>query len=148
MRIEDVCLWHIARWGLSYTIFKLSDLKLQCSQPEGDKFSATVTVTIKNCGSRSGSEVVQVYVGLPKSPMVQHPEKQLRTFKKVKDLQPGSSVPVEMQLDKYALAYWHEPSSSWRADSGEYTVKVGTSSNNLTQQTTFHLDKTFTWNGI
>ncbi|PVF98856.1 hypothetical protein CPB86DRAFT_850239 [Serendipita vermifera] len=135
-------------WGLSYTTFELSDLKLQYSQPEGDNFSATVTLTVKNCGSRPGSEVVQIYVGLPKNPIVQHPEKQLRAFKKVKDLKSGSSVSIVMQLDKYALAYWHEPSSSWRADAGDYTVKVGTSSTELNQESTLRLEKAFIWTGI
>ncbi|MGI3224271.1 glycoside hydrolase family 3 C-terminal domain-containing protein [Streptomyces sp. GTA36] len=47
-------------YGLSYTAFTLADLAV--GTPDGDAFTATVTVT--NTGSRAGRHVVQLY-GLP-----------------------------------------------------------------------------------
>lgn len=95
-----------------------------------------------------GSEVVQVYIQMPKTAGVQHPQKQLRAFHKAKDIEPGASVTISMALDKYAVSYWHEPSECWRAEAGIYVVLAGTSSNILTQRSTLHLEETFEWTGL
>lgn len=69
-------------YGLSYTTFKYTDLQLKVT---GDHVSGTVKV--KNTGSRSGAEVVQVYVG-NRTSQIEKPIKTLANFVKV-SLVPG-----------------------------------------------------------
>ncbi|KAG8835364.1 hypothetical protein FRC17_003847 [Serendipita sp. 399] len=135
-------------WGLSYTSFELKDLHVSTQSGTESTFTASVTATVKNMGSLTGSEVVQVYVAYPTNPLVQHPKRQLRGFAKVKDIKPGESKVATILLNKYAVSYWHEPLAQWTADSGEYTILVGTSSRNLPISTTLNLDKGFTWSGL
>ncbi|KAG8855732.1 hypothetical protein FRB91_001846 [Serendipita sp. 411] len=135
-------------WGLSYTSFELSDLKVSTQSETKSPFAATVTVTVKNTGSLIGSEVVQLYIEYPPSPYVQHPMRQLRGFAKAKDLSPGESKTMTISLNKYAVSYWHEPSAQWKVETGEYTVSVGTSSRNLSHSTKLQVDTDFTWSGL
>lgn len=116
--------------GISYTTFEYSDLKI-----EGQK----VTMTLKNTGKVAGSEVVQVYLGVPwtwnfrggyRSP------KALKQFVKVKDLAPGASKTVEMDLDDRAFSYWDTSKAQWVKDKGwlfdsHYKVYVGSSSRDI-----------------
>ena len=69
-------------YGQSYTSFAFSDLTVT---PAGD--GATVSVKVKNTGSRAGAEVAQVYVEFPAS--AGEPPLQLKGFDKV-SLQPGA----------------------------------------------------------
>lgn len=109
-----------------------------------------VTVKITNTGSIVGSEVVQLYITLPKGHLT-HPEKQLRAFRKVKDLGPGMTAEVELVLDKYAVSYWDDVAAgeaSWRADKGTYVVRVGGSSDKLVKEATFEVGRAFEWIGL
>lgn len=143
----SACLTDRHSWGLSYTTFELSNVHATRPTKDGPKLKVSVDVKITNTGSRTGSEVIQIYVRLPKVKGIQHPEKQLRSFKKVKDLAPGDSRTVTMILDKYAVSYWHEPSARWRAEKGIYTVLAGTSGGNL-KEAIFELEEAFTWDGL
>lgn len=109
----------------------------------------TVTLSIKNTGSVTGSESVQVYVSLPPAPFGQlHPPKQLQGFAKVKDLKAGESKTVSIVLDKYAVSYWEEGISKWRAEVGEYTVSVAASSADVRLVRKFEITKEFEWRGL
>jgi beta-glucosidase len=76
--------------GLSYTTFAFSDLKVQ-GAGEGRK----VTLRLQNTGQRAGSEVVQLYVGMPVA--TAEPPQLLKQFQKVL-LQPGESRELSMDL--------------------------------------------------
>ena len=65
-------------YGLSYTTFDYQQIK----SVKQDKDKVTVTVLVKNSGSRDGEEVVQLYASYPES-KVERPMKQLRAFSKV-----------------------------------------------------------------
>lgn len=132
-------------FGLSYTNFELRDLRVSTSGPEC-KFN--VNLKVKNTGSLTGSEVVQVYVSYPSNGRVQHPIKQLRAFQKAKDVKPGASTELSMVLDKYAFSYWDEPLAKWRVDAGEFAVLVGTSSKDIVLQTTVTVQQGFVWTGL
>ncbi len=111
-------------FGLSYTTFKLSDLKLDKAElTEAETLDLSVVVT--NTGARAGSETVQVYVGDPES-SVKRPVKELKAFEKV-FLQPGESKTVFFRLDRRAFAYWSEKLADWRVESGRFDILVGTS---------------------
>ncbi|QRV86694.1 glycoside hydrolase family 3 protein [Ceratobasidium sp. AG-Ba] len=134
-------------FGLSYTSFEVSDLKLQEPRSHDTLIQVKASVTVKNTGSNTGSETVQLYVAPPKGP-VTHPNLQLRAFAKAIDLAPGASTTVELSFGKYGVSFWHEEDETWRADAGEYGVFVGTSSEHLPLSSSFTLKRTFSWRGL
>lgn len=139
----------IYRFGLSYTTFSFSDLKVAPSAGLGaaDDFAVQVEVTVTNTGSRMGSEVVQVYVALPDIGLTT-PRLQLRAFAKVRDLAPGESKRVVVGLDKYAVSYWDTTGRQWKAPKGAYGVHVGRSSEDIVLEGEFAVEKEFTWVGL
>lgn len=117
--------------GLSYTTFKLSDLRLSSSTLDLDQ-NDTVTVTVKvtNTGARAGAEVVQLYIRDPMSTQPKE-DKALKGFAKVY-LEPGQSKDVTMHITKEELSSFDEELHSWVCEPGLYQVLVGNSSRNIT----------------
>ena len=97
-------------YGLSYTNFSYSDLKVQLH---------TVTVTVTNTGSYAGAEVVQLYVAAPQD-SIHRPLRELKGFQKV-FLQPGESKAVTFQLDDRSFALWQD---GWKIPGGTYHVQI------------------------
>ncbi|TEB18147.1 hypothetical protein FA13DRAFT_1746415 [Coprinellus micaceus] len=134
--------------GLSYTTFSLSNLNISKPTVADGELSATATVTVKNTGNVVGSQVVQLYVTLPKTSLLTHPELQLKAFGKVKDLAPGQEQEVTLRLDKYAVSYWGETLDTWVVERGSYGVSVGFASDAIALRGTFEVEKGFEWNGL
>lgn len=111
--------------GLSYTAFEYSDLKLSHSEINDGKL-LTAEVTVRNIGSRTGKEIVQLYVSGRKSSVIR-PLKELKGFEKV-ELKPGEAKKVMFRLDSRAFSYYCEEIGDWYAESGEYEIMVGASS--------------------
>lgn len=107
----------------------------------------TVSLQITNTGAVAGSEVAQVYVTLPATSELTHPPLQLKGFAKV-NIEPGKSEVVQIQLDKYAVSYWDDRFSTWAVEKGEYLVRAGPSSDKLSLEATFVIEKGFEWQGI
>lgn len=122
-------------YGLSYTNFEYSDLKLS-SPTFSDPVS--VEVTIKNTGSIKGKEVVELYLQAPKSNL-DKPVQELKGFAKTRVLAPGESQRVSFILDARLLASFDSNKTSWVADAGEYVVKIGSSSRDLRVNGSFSL---------
>ncbi|KZV61870.1 glycoside hydrolase family 3 protein [Peniophora sp. CONT] len=133
--------------GLSYTTFAISDLKISEPIVTDNDLSLEVSATVKNTGSVSGSEVVQVYVSLP-NVRVTTPKLQLRGFAKVRDLAPGEARMATVKLERLACAFWEERSGRWEARKGTYGVYVGSSSYELPLEGEFELKRTLSWNGV
>ena len=112
-------------FGLSYTTFEFSKPKVQVS---GD--IVTVSVTVKNTGSVSGKEVAQVYVTAPKG-RLEMPVHELKAFAKTRELQPGESQTLSMQIERRLLASFDESASQWLAEGGQYVFHIGSSSRDL-----------------
>lgn len=110
-------------YGLSYTDFTYSDLKLN-STTFTDKLTATVKVT--NSGKTAGKEVVQVYISAPTA-KIDKPAAELKAFAKTGLLKPGESQTLTFTLTAHDLASYQTKTNSWIADGGSYTVKIGTS---------------------
>ena len=111
-------------YGLSYTRFRLDDLKVSV-QPAGP---VTATVEVTNTGDRRGGEVVQVYVGGADGPA--GPPRRLEGFAKVA-LDPGERRKVTVDLGPRAFARWDSDRDDWVQPVGSYTVYTGTSSRDL-----------------
>ncbi|EEB97656.1 hypothetical protein MPER_02984, partial [Moniliophthora perniciosa FA553] len=138
-------LFHFG-YGLSYTKFSLSDLTIK-NTSKGDSVAAEVSITVKNEGSVSGSEVVQVYISYPDNGIT-HPQLQLRGFAKARDLAPGSSSNVTISLDKYAVSYWDNNKHCWLVAVGEYGVHVGFSCDNIILGEKLKISEAFAWTGL
>lgn len=125
--------------GLSYTTFEISDIRTDSSS-YNDKTSVKVSVKITNTGSRSGKEVLQIYV-IPetKSEFVIRPSMELKAFEKI-SLDAGESKTVTFTLDRRAFAYYDAESEEWCVPTGDYTIAAGNSSANLTAKLTIHID--------
>jgi beta-glucosidase len=112
--------------GLSYTSFDMHDLSVSPGLPG----YVTATAQVTNTGTRSGSEVVQVYVERPSDPAVPQPPRQLAGFAKV-TLAPGETKQVTVRLVPRAFAYWDSSSHGWVVPDGTYRIVVGNSSRHL-----------------
>jgi beta-glucosidase len=125
-------------FGLSYTTFKYSNLKL--IPADGTNGIVTARFEIKNTGKLAGAEVAQLYVQ-EKNPSVMRPEKELKGFKKI-FLKPGEKQTVTIPLDQRAFAFYDPAKVSWVAESGDYQIEIGSSSRDLRLKERFHLGKT------
>lgn len=111
-------------YGLSYTSFEYSDIKLSATQLKGNQ-NLTASVTVTNTGKMEGKEVVQLYihdvVGANTRPV-----KELKGFQKI-DLQPGESKTVSFNISTNDLKYYHtDMSYGWEA--GDFEIMIGSSS--------------------
>jgi beta-glucosidase len=95
-------------YGLSYTSFEYSNLKLSSSDFNGE---LTATVEVKNIGSVAGREVVQVYVSAPNGKL-EKPEEALVAFGKTKLLQPGEAETLSFKIKTKDIASFDEATSS------------------------------------
>jgi beta-glucosidase len=86
-----------------------------------------ITFTITNVGPVDGSEVPQLYLGLPAE--AQEPPKILRGFERVY-LAAGESKQVTLVLTQKDISYWNVVTQKWTAAPGTYTVWISTSANN------------------
>ena len=109
-------------FGLSYTTYSYSDLKVTPGNP------TTVSFTVKNTGSRAGSEITEVYAALPAG--TGEPPKRLVGWSKV-HLEPGASTQVNVSIDPLYLSVFDESADGWKLIPGSYTFMVGGSSQNL-----------------
>ncbi len=116
-------------YGLSYTTFEYSDAKINESKGE-----YTITVNVKNTGKKAGKEVVQLYVSAPQAKQLNKPEQELKAYAKTKELKPGESEIVTLNVKAADLASFNEAASAWKVDAGEYLFKIGTSSRDIKAQ--------------
>ena len=115
-------------YGLSYTTFEYSDLKLSAKEIK-DTDTLTVSLKVKNTGSMAGKEIVQLYVA-DKTNAASRPVKELKNFVKV-ELAPGEEKVVAMELDKRSFAWYNTEISDWYAATGTYEILVGSSSRDI-----------------
>lgn len=115
-------------YGLSYTQFDMSQVKTDKSQySEQDEIE--VSFELENAGSIDGAEVIQVYVGKPKS-KVERAQKELKGYQKI-SLKSGTTESGNISIPVSSLKYYDESSQSWVLEKGAYLVYVGNSSDNV-----------------
>jgi beta-glucosidase len=114
--------------GLSYTKFEYRGLKLDRANPKvGDHVS--LSLEVKNVGSRAGTDVVQLYLRDAES-SVDRPEKELKGFRRV-FLQPGQTQQVTFTLDRAAMSFFDPKEQAWVVEPGMFEVLVGASSRDI-----------------
>ncbi|MNO23041.1 Thermostable beta-glucosidase B [compost metagenome] len=126
-------------FGLSYTEFEYSNLVLDKTSIN-DTEAVQVRVTVKNTGSRTGQEIVQLYVGDVQSSVIR-PLQELKGFQKV-ELQPGEAREVSFTLNKRAFAYYNVQLGDWHAESGTFRIGVGASSRDIRLSTSLEVAST------
>ena len=109
-------------YGLSYTTYEYSNLKVDKTSFTADDM-LTVTVDVKNTGSRAGKEAVLLYSSDLVASIVPD-NKRLRDFTKI-SLEPGETKTVTFQLPAKALAFVGAD-GKWILEEGDFLLKVGT----------------------
>ncbi len=107
-------------FGLSYTTFEYSDLKIAGA---GD--GVDVSFTLRNSGVVDGDEVVQLYA-VPRVASVVPPVQQLRAFERL-HLKAGEQKTVTLHLSPEDLAIWGAD-MKFSVEPGRYIFEVGGSS--------------------
>jgi beta-glucosidase len=126
-------------YGLSYTRFEYSDLKLVAGDPPDDPV-VTAEFEIANTGRRAGAEVAELYVRLA-HPGLPRPLKELKGFEKVL-LQPGEKRNVSIPIDRRAFAYYDPGKNGWVSEAGDFEIQIGSSSRDIRLHDTFPLART------
>jgi len=111
-------------YGLSYTTFEVSDLKLSASTV-GRNGSVQASVTVTNTGRRKGDDVVQLYLHDPVASISQ-PVRRLRGFERV-TLGPGKARTVTFTLDKSDFGFY-DNRGRFVVEPGRIDVYAGDSS--------------------
>lgn len=122
--------------GLSYTTFSYSNI-VTSKQSYTEKESIEVTFTLKNSGTVSGDEVVQLYVHRIDG-VVEWPFKELKAFQRV-TVEPGKSVELTLSIPVEQLKYWDEEAYDWRLEHGKVELLLGSSSSDIRLSTTVEI---------
>jgi beta-glucosidase len=115
-------------FGLSYTTFKLANLKPSAASAAPDA-TINVTVDVTNTGSLAGDEVVQLYVHHLHS-SVSRPAEELKGFQRI-SLTPGETRTITIPLKISSLAYWNEQLNRFIVEKEPVELRIGDSSRNI-----------------
>ncbi len=111
-------------FGLSYTEFAIS-ARLQVAEKE-----LVVSVQVVNTGTRSGKEVVQIYLEKPQGKLGQ-PARQLISYAKTRTLRPDETQHLTLRIPVSVLASFDDSGAAgypnaWVIEEGEYAFYIGT----------------------
>lgn len=112
-------------YGLSYTNFEYSDLKLSAEKIRMND-TLNISVKVKNTGSMEAKETVELYTH-DLFGSVTRPVKELKRFKKI-DLNPGEIKKVNFKISSDDLKF-HDINMNYVAEPGDFDLFVGSSSN-------------------
>lgn len=111
-------------YGLSYTSFVYSDIKLSASELKKDgKITATVQLT--NTGKVTGKEVVQLYLK-DHYASATRATRELKGFELV-ELKAGESKEISFTIDEKLLSFYNG-AGEWTAEPGDFSIYIGTDS--------------------
>ena len=114
-------------FGLSYTNFSYSDIKLSSTSLKGNQ-TLTASVTVTNTGKYDGKEVVQLYIRDVVG-SVTRPVKELKGFQKI-DLKAGENKAVTFNITTNDLKFYnYELKNDWEA--GEFQIMIGGNSKDV-----------------
>ncbi len=124
-------------YGLSYTTFQYSNLRTSSPRLAKDG-TITVSVDVTNNGTRTGDDVVQMYVKHLGS-KVERPREELKGFRRV-TLQPRETKTVEISLKASSLAWWDEKLPGFRVEAEPVRVMIGNSSSDIQASMTVNVE--------
>ncbi|MBQ4061443.1 MAG: fibronectin type III-like domain-contianing protein, partial [Christensenellaceae bacterium] len=111
--------------GLSYAEFEYSDLSYK---------DGAVYLNVKNKSPMRAKETVELYVS-KKDKSFLNPATELKGFFKA-DIPANGTVRVKIELDERAFAFYNTLEKRWCVKSGEYEIKIGSSSEDIRLSTT------------
>lgn len=120
--------------GLSYTQFKYGKATLDHNTISASD-SIRLSITITNTGTRTGSEVVQLYIRDCKSSVIR-PVKELKGFKKIR-LTAGESQTISFTIDKSCLSFFDDQRHSWVVEPGKFEALVAASATDIRSKVFF-----------
>jgi beta-glucosidase len=112
-------------FGLSYSTYSYSNLRVSAGASGGN---VRVTFTVTNNGKRAGAEIAELYASLPAA--AGEPPKRLVGWSKAK-LNPAESREISVEVDPKYLSIFNVDRNDWQLVPGNYTFRVGGSSQSL-----------------
>ena len=109
-------------YGLSYTTFKFSNLRLSEKSIKADA-ETMVTVDVTNTGAVAGDAVAQIYIH-QRAGSASRPVRQLKGFRRIA-LKPGETQTLKFALGGNELAYWSPQTGKWAVEPSAFDVWAG-----------------------
>lgn len=117
---------HDPQWtfgfGMSYTSFSYTNLKLSKNAMQGEDDFITAEITVTNTGKSKGKETVQWYI-TDDFASIAPANKRLKGFEKI-ELNPGESKTVSFKISTSALEFVSQE-NKWISEKGSFTISVG-----------------------
>lgn len=114
-------------YGLSYSVFEYSGVTLSSDKMTVND-TITASVTIKNTGSRTATDTVQMYIK-DCFGNVARPRRLLKGFKKV-TLKPGEEATVSFEINEEMLKFWNID-MEYASEEGDFVVFIGPDSSTM-----------------
>lgn len=124
-------------FGLSYTTFEYSDLKLSKKKIKNTE-NIEVSLNITNTGKVSGDEIVQLYLR-DKVGSVVRPVMELKDFQKIK-LNTGETKTIKFIIDNQKLSFYNDK-LEYKSEPGDFDLMIGASSSDIRLRDAFELVK-------
>ena len=115
-------------YGMSYTTYEYSNLRVDKTRFTADDV-LTVSVDVRNTGSKAGKESVLLYSSDLVASIVPD-NRRLRDFTKI-ELQPGETKTVTFRLPAKSLAFVGAD-CKWVLEEGDFMLKIGNQTTNVT----------------
>jgi beta-glucosidase len=112
-------------YGLSYTTFSVSNLRLSAPTMDARSGSVTAHVDVTNTGSLAGDEVAQLYINDPVASFSQ-PVRRLRGFQRV-TLEPAQTTTVSWTLSRKDVGFY-DNDGRFVVENGRIDVYAGNTS--------------------
>jgi beta-glucosidase len=123
-------------YGLSYTTFNVSNLRLSSTTMDARRGRVTASVDVTNTGSRPGDEVAQLYISDPVASISQ-PVRRLRGFERV-TLQPGLTRTVSWSLSPGDVGFY-DNTGRFVVENGRINVFAGNTSSQSDNRASFRV---------
>lgn len=120
--------------GLSYTTFEYGKASID-KKEIGKNDELTVSVNVKNTGTKDGSEIVQLYVSDKKSSLPR-PIKELKGFEKL-SLKAGEEKNVTFIIGKDELSFFDDKKHDWVVEPGDFEVMIAASASDIKDRVKF-----------
>ncbi|MGD0443837.1 MAG: beta-glucosidase BglX [Edaphobacter sp.] len=109
-------------YGLSYTSFRLSNLKIDASSMHPDG-SLTAAIDVENTGAVAGDEVVELYTH-QRAASASRPRRELKGFTRIR-IAPGEKRMVSLTLHASDLGFWSPQTHQWAVEPGQFDLWMG-----------------------